>query len=54
MDPKNPSKSSDFTKMPKFFQVGTVIDNGGIIYYLTSKIMRELFIKFKEENDHPR
>jgi len=31
MDPKNPAKSSDFTKMPKFFQIGTVVDSGGKI-----------------------
>lgn len=41
MDPKNPAKSSDFTKIPKFFQVGTVVDSGG----------KKLSIYIKKDNE---
>lgn len=30
LDPKNPGKSQEFQKLPKYFQIGTVIDGGGL------------------------
>lgn len=29
IDPKNPAKASEFSKMPKYYQMGTVVDGGG-------------------------
>lgn len=33
IDPKNPAKASEFSKMPKYYQMGTVVDGGGFIMY---------------------
>ena len=28
IDPKNPGKTSEFNKMPKYYQMGTFVDGG--------------------------
>ena len=34
IDPKNPAKASEFSKMPKYYQMGTVVDGGGKFIFI--------------------